>query len=196
MMEEEEEKKDEMDWRILVNEATVQSEGNNKYSLDIAKYFEYDKIYQFEIQHLIEKPLNIIVSSNMKSITVAGKLNLDLSKEQSISLNIHSHKGHYRSDGPERILNSDNNSYLSPDRQITDDWIIFEMKDGAMYYPTKLQVRARGDSYALKRFRLKIGNSNCNEWIELNEQIFTASKTDTKLQTFNLDIIDNNTDAN
>ncbi len=129
------------------------------------------------------------------------KFNLDLSKEESISLNIHSHKGHHQNSltsfGPEHILNSDTRYYKSVDEN-TDDWIIFEIKDSAIYYPTKLQVRARGtsygvlgDPYALNRFRLKIGNSDSNEWVELNEQIFTASKMDPKLQTFNLDIIDN-----
>ena len=121
---------------------------------------------------------------------------MNLYREQQISLNIHSHKGHHDVYVPERILQSNDDYYLSTLNDIRDDWIILSISNNEKYYPTKVQVRARGtnrdtngDQCALKRFRLKIGSIDSNEWISLNQRIFTASKTDTNLQTFNLDII-------
>eukprot|EP01083_Nonionella_stella_P020373 56489_1 len=97
-----------------------------------------------------------------------------MAKEQQIPLNIHSHKGHDRDYAPERILRSNQNRYLSPHKQCTDDWIILNTNDGNMYCPTKLQLVV--DSGVLdhgpKQFWLKVGNAITQQWINCHENIF------------------------
>ena len=137
---------------------------------------------------------------NLKELDSFGELDFGIrNTEEQISLDIHSYKGYYGSDAPERILESNDNYYMSRYEEVTDDWIIFSINDNKKYYPTKIQVRVRGrkrskskgDPYALKRFRLKIGNKELNEWVDLHEEVFMASKMDPGLQTFHLDIMGN-----
>eukprot|EP01084_Bolivina_argentea_P064134 117006_1 len=187
-----------MDWTVL-DEPQIEQEEKNKYSLNVANYFKFDTKYLFQIEKIVNEPIEMLILSNITSTIVEGKW-LDMSKEEQIPLKIGSHSGHHSNCVPEIILRSDDKYYLSPSGQITNQWIILNVDNDATYYPTKLQVRARGtnnsssngDLYALKRFALKIGNTDRNEWIQLNEELFVASKMDTNLQTFNLDIVNNN----
>eukprot|EP01083_Nonionella_stella_P234304 824868_1 len=166
-----------IDW-IVLDEPQIEQEEKNKYSLNVANYFKFDTKYLFQIEKIVNEPIEMLILSNITSTIVEGKW-LDMSKEEQIPLKIGSHSGHHGSYVPEIILRSDDEYYLSPDGQITNQWIILNVDNDATYYPTKLQVRARGtnqgssgDGYALKRFALKIGNTDRNEWIQLNEELF------------------------
>ena len=203
---EDDEKEDVMDndnlvltkWNVF-DDIIINKDSDNLYFSDISTNLSYYVKYRFIVEKMINKPINMLIQSNIKSIK---GFKLNLSQQEVISLAIHSHKGHCGSYVPERILQSNDDYYFSPYNDIRDDWIIFSISNNYCYYPTQLQVRARGtkfdvtngDRYALKRFKLKIGNSERNEWIELNSEIFTASKMNPNLQTFNLDIIDKEND--
>eukprot|EP01083_Nonionella_stella_P112832 332344_1 len=192
-----------MDRKVL-DEPPIEQEEKNKFSLDGIKcLFQIEKIVNQPILLALLLLALLLIMSSLTSTIFEGKW-LDMSKEEQISLKIGSHSGHYGTFVSERILRSDDEYYLSPSGQITNQWIILNVDNDATYYPTKLQVRARGtnnsssngDLYALKRFALKIGNTDRNEWIQLNEELFVASKMDTNLQTFNLDIVNNNNGSN
>ncbi len=188
-----------INWNILNNTNNISKIKNNKYLLNILNQFQFDKNYEFQIQFIIQKPLHFIIKSNSKNIKINKPIyvplfNLDMSKEENILLNIHSHNGHYNEYyKPENILNSDNNKYYtSKTYQITNDWIIFDIKDNNIYYPTKIETKTDGNTYAPKTFEIYIGNVNRNEWIKLNENIFTTANGNSNMQTFNFDIINNN----
>ena len=189
---------DDGDWKVL-EKPDIKQQGQNTYAVDVADCFAGGKAYRFQIDHVTPSYL-MVVCSNVAKMDL--RLKLDMSREAAIPLAVHSHKGHYQTYGPEIFLNSDNNYYLSPDGQITNDWIVLEVTDGAFYYPTKIQVRHRGtgqgfggDAYGLKRFRMKIGSASSNEWVELNANVFHTSQTKPELQTFNLDIVNNGASA-
>ena len=101
-------------------------------------------------------------------VTESSNFDLTQIQDEQISLRIHSHKGHEYGYPPERVLQSNDDYYLSQWGQTTNDWIVFEVTNNNIYYPTKLQVRVRGshyygsngDPYALKNFRLKMGNDS------------------------------------
>jgi len=114
---------------------------------------------------------------------------LDLSKEQQISLKEHSCKD---GDYVHNMLKSNDSYYCSQTGNVKNDWIILSINDNNKYYPTKLQLRGfKNNTSSPKRFSLKIGSTDLDEWINLNEEILTASKEHDELQTFNCSIVNN-----
>eukprot|EP01083_Nonionella_stella_P289740 985967_1 len=180
--------KKEMDWSI-VKERDDGRVNANKYSVNIKNHFAFDTKYCFVVQNMIKKPFTMLIQSNIKSITVDGNVHLDMSKEQQIPLNIHSHKGHQGGYPPERILRSNTDYYLSPSGQCTDDWIILNTNDGNMYCPTKLQlvVSSGGLNCGPKQFWLKVGNATTQQWINCHENIFIREEQAAK-PTFQLNV--------
>merc|ERR1712176_1258314 len=90
-------------------------------------------------------------------------------------------------------LQSNDEYYDSSNYNVKNDWIILSINDNNKYYPTKLQLRRPKEypSDSPKRFSLKIGSTDLDEWINLNEEILTASKEHDELQTFNCSIVNN-----
>eukprot|EP01084_Bolivina_argentea_P265750 450575_1 len=134
------------EWNIL-NHKQIEC-FDNKYSVEVTNNLLFDKLYHFQVDVDIKNPINVIINSNISKFKIKSEDKIVFSKEEEISLKINSHKGHYSGNGPERLLKSDDNYYLSLYNQITNDWIIFDINNNGnnniYYYPTKLQVRAIG----------------------------------------------------
>ena len=114
-------------------------------------------------------------------------------KEEQISLTVLSHRGHWVH-SPKNMLDGDKRSYYSGlSGKNRNDWIIFGNEHQKPYYPTKVKVRPRDQNisnkggWSLKRFKVNIGDSNSNEWIELNDKPFIAPD-DYEMHTFDFDI--------
>eukprot|EP01084_Bolivina_argentea_P283148 484858_1 len=126
---------------------------------------------------MIQKPLNMKIQSNIKSI-VFGPVDVSKLTGIQIPLNIHSHKGHDSDCKPERMLQADTSYYLSPSKQVTNDWIIMETNDNNIYCPIKIELVGYSggvdEGYGPGNFQLKIGNSSSNEWIDCNQQVLTG----------------------
>eukprot|EP01084_Bolivina_argentea_P085161 153922_1 len=148
MMKKKEEKKEEnneINW-IKLNNPKIETISNKFYSLNMSNNLKYNSKYLFKIEYMIENPLNIIIKSNVKTINININNTLhfvDIEKQIQIPLKIHSHNGHAGDNHkPDNMFNSDNNKYYaSKSGQANNDWIIFEIKDNNIYYPTKLQIK-------------------------------------------------------
>merc|ERR1712154_408503 len=94
----EEAKNDDDDWQVL-EKPDIKQQSQNAYVLEVADYFESGKTYRFQVHHVTTKPLAMAISSNVVTIELGFKI--DFSKEVSIPLKIHSHKGNHLGYGPE-----------------------------------------------------------------------------------------------
>eukprot|EP01084_Bolivina_argentea_P265749 450574_1 len=104
------------EWNIL-NHKQIEC-FDNKYSVEVTNNLLFDKLYHFQVDVVIKNPINAIINSNIAKFKIEG---IVFSKEEEISLKINSHKRHQSGNGPERLLKSDDEYYLSPCGQITND---------------------------------------------------------------------------
>eukprot|EP01084_Bolivina_argentea_P265751 450578_1 len=107
------------EWNIL-NHKQIEC-FDNKYSVEVTNNLLFDKLYHFQVDYVIQNPINVIINSNISKFKIKSEDKIVFSKEEEISLKINSHKGHHTFYVPERILKSDDEYYLSPCGQITND---------------------------------------------------------------------------
>eukprot|EP01084_Bolivina_argentea_P119657 212152_1 len=114
---------------------------------------------------------------------------IDISKQEQIILEIHSNQGELsKNDKAENILEANNsNYYFSGYNNVTNDWINMEVLNDNIYYPTMIKVMGCDNEDSLRHIKVKIGNVDKNEWIEMNEDFIEVKRSGDK-QEFKFDI--------
>eukprot|EP01083_Nonionella_stella_P180212 642031_1 len=108
----------------------------------IRMHIEYNNVIPEELKQLI---LHFVGEYYFFMKTING------SEHEQIELKVHSHKGHRGQYTPEKMLQSNDDLYIT--RCTTNDWIIFSIDNDHLYYPTKVQVRGYEYGTSLKNFR-------------------------------------------
>ena len=185
------------DWNIF-DDLIINKDDENQYSAEPATLFAFNQEYTFCVEKMIMKPAKMMIMSDINFQVTGSVVTLDISQINEINLQIHSYGGFWMDNDkyhPRNVLRA------SPDvrycsKAIThDDWIIFQ-NVGVFKYPVYVKILGSNKSNCLKDFILFAGFAGKNEWVKLNETVLSAQRTDDDEQTFELDIVKNNSKKN
>ena len=182
-------------WEILKYDKQQLEVTNNKtFSISIMNVeFEFNKAYNFKIEHIVNNPYNLNIVSN----TFQLSYDIDSAPKGDIieiPLIYTSHFGD-NNGPPSNLLKGDDSYYWSKRvfefAKDQNDWIIFRLGGGndINYFPLKFEIinHSGYQKHGVKDMNISIGNKENNEWYQYNEgQNELEIKLEDGIQIFDL----------